>query len=74
MNLSSCAQFSCVPSYGRRTPTLFWIAAAVAIAAVMFLAVPSIISIRRRNPGILDAPATALAGCTEGRPVDDEAR
>ena len=38
MNLSSCAQFSCVPPYGRRTPTLFWIAAAVAIAAVMFLA------------------------------------
>ena len=37
-------------------------------------AVPSINSVRRRNPGILGVPATALAGCTEGRPVDDEAR
>ena len=36
--------------------------------------VPSINSIRRRNPGILGVPATGLAGCTEGRPVDDEAR
>ena len=38
------------------------------------MAVPSINSIRRRNPGILGVPATTLAGCTEGRPVDDEAR
>ena len=39
-----------------------------------FQGVPSINSIRRRNPGILGVPATALAGCTEVRPVDDEAR
>ena len=38
------------------------------------LAVPSINSIRRRNPGILGVPATGLSSCTEGRPVDDEAR
>ena len=38
------------------------------------LPVPSINSIRRRNPGILGVPATALAGCTEVRPVDDESR
>ena len=36
--------------------------------------VPSINSIRRRNLGILGVPTTALAGCTEGRSVDDEAR
>ena len=36
--------------------------------------VPSINSVRRRNPGILSVPATGLAGCTQGRPVDDEAR
>ena len=29
---------------------------------------------RHRNSGVLGAPATGLAGCTEGRPVDDEAR
>ena len=40
MNLSSCAQFSCVPPYGRRTPTLFWIAAAVAIAATRRCSAP----------------------------------
>ena len=42
--------------------------------SVRLMAVPSINSIRRRNPGILGVPATGLAGCTEGRPVDDEAR
>ena len=44
------------------------------LEAVLLGAVPSINSIRRRNPGILGVPATGLAGCTEGRPVDDEAR
>ena len=38
MTPSSCARFSHEPLYGRRTPTLFRIAAAVAIAAVLFLA------------------------------------
>ena len=38
------------------------------------VSVPSMNSFRRRNPGILGVPATGLAGCTEGRPVDDEAR
>ena len=36
--------------------------------------VPSIYSIRRRNPDILDSPAIGLAGYAEGRPVDDETR
>ena len=44
------------------------------IMVIPIPAVPSINSIRRRNPGILGVPATGLAGCTEGRPVDDEAR
>ena len=50
-------------------PNVYWGDAEVSLAAV-----PSINSIRRRNPGILGVPATGLAGCTEGRPVDDEAR
>ena len=60
MNLSSCAQFSCVPPYGCRTPTLFWIAAAVAIAAVMFLAPAR--GARRREGGIGGQPHPPAGG------------
>ena len=55
----------------------FYGVGAVSAFVTMFVGVtgvPSVNSIRRRNPGILGVPATALAGCTEGRPVDDEAR
>ena len=48
--------------------------AAGTVADASSTVVPSINSVRRRNPGILSVPATGLAGCTQGRPVDDEAR
>ena len=66
MDLSSCAQFSHMPPYGRCTPALFRLAAAVTIAAALFVAPAQGTAVQRKASVASHIPE---AGVDPVRPV-----